>query len=102
RVELCVEHKRAATERRLGAKLFQHQLLHGVIENSVARADAGLTRASKQLAQEAVSGSWTPRDADSPRERFVVRVGKAIGNALVAGNNQTQRKYRLRRAAGIA
>src|SRR6266446_1654080 len=71
-VELRVEHERAAAERRFRAKLFQHQLLHGVIENSVASADAGLASASKQLAQESILGIGTPGHTDSRSKRFVV------------------------------
>src|SRR3981189_8141 len=41
-IELRVEHKCAAPKWRLGTELFQHQLLHRVIENSKAGSHAAL------------------------------------------------------------
>src|SRR5579863_7936484 len=42
---------RAASERRLGAELFEHQLLHRVIEEPPTGTDAGLAIAAKNLPQ---------------------------------------------------
>ena len=43
-VEQCVEWECAPTEGRLGAELFEHELLNRVIEHSPAGANTGLAR----------------------------------------------------------
>jgi hypothetical protein len=68
RVKLGVEHEGAAAKRRFRAELLEDQLLDGIVENSEARADAGLAGATKQLAKDSILGVRTPGHADARRK----------------------------------
>src|SRR5439155_17682402 len=81
----------ASTKRRLSAELFEHQLLNWVIEESPTCPNAGLPRAS-----------GTPREPDSRREGFVVRLGQSVGYSRVAGHHQPGWEYRSCRAIWAA
>src|SRR3984893_1509373 len=81
-VEERAKDQGAAPERRLGAELFKHELLDGVVEHTPAGAETGFARFAR-----------APGDADARREGFVVRLGQARRYALVPGNNETDGKY---------
>src|SRR5208283_522134 len=71
-IEESVEETGAAAKGWFSAELLQHQLLHRVVEESPAGADAGLAVAAKQLAQKPAGEVGTVRETDARRERFVV------------------------------
>ena len=67
----------AAAERRLGAELLQHQLLHRVIEKSPTCADAGLAGIAR-----------TPGNSQAGSKSLVISAGQASRNTFVAGHDQ--------------
>src|SRR5258708_3679624 len=68
--------KAAATERWLGAELFQNKLFDGVIEHPKTGPDAGPAR-----------GARTPSDANPRSEGFVVSLRQTVRNTGIAGNH---------------
>ena len=84
KIELGIENEGASTEGWLGAELFQHELFDGVVENAVARANAGLSGTAENLAEQSVLGRRAPSKSNAWRERFVVGVGKTAGNPGIA------------------
>ena len=93
RVEHGVRHAAAAPEGRLGAELFQHQLLDGIVENTPAGADAALTRRADQFVPEARNRRRAPCQADARRKSLVVSLGHTVGDSRVAGENQAEREH---------
>src|ERR1700733_10279814 len=57
--------ERAAPERRLGAELFEHELLHRIVEKAEAGADAGIAGATEELSQPAFGERGAPRQTDA-------------------------------------
>src|SRR5512137_956533 len=90
----------ATSEGWLGAELLQHELLDGIVEDSVSHADAGLSWSPGQLGQPAVAGARAPVKADAWRKSFVVCLSQSIGYTLVSGKNQPQWRYSCSVVAG--
>src|SRR5882724_10195489 len=82
-VEQRVERGQTDAEWRLGAELFQHELLNRVVKQPPASANAGLAIAA-----------GIPCDADAGSERFVVRGRKSIRDAFLARKQKARRKRR--------
>ena len=68
----------AAAERWLGAELFEHQLLHRVVEQSPTGPNTGLARVAR-----------TPCNSNPRRECFVIGRRQASRHAGIAGDHQT-------------
>src|SRR5271168_413183 len=82
----------AGAKGRLGGELLQHQFLDGVVENAIARADGGLSRAAGQFGEPAGLPVRTVRQANSGGEGFVVGGSEAFGNTGIAGKHQAKRE----------
>src|SRR5271168_5193671 len=91
-IELRIGDKGTATERRLGAELFENELFDGIVEKAEAGAHAGFARAAGEFGQPTVGGVRTPGQTDARSKTLVIGGREAARHARVAGEHQAERK----------
>src|SRR5208282_1983755 len=70
---------------RLGAELFHHQLLDGVVKDPIAPADRGFPRTAGELRQGTIGPAGAVRQPNSWCESFVICRGQALRYTWIAG-----------------
>jgi len=100
-IELWIGNEGTAAERRLGAELFENELLDGIVEKAEAGAQAGFARAAGELREPTIGGVGTPGQSDARSKTFVVGGSEAARHALITGENQAERKHGVVAVGGV-
>src|SRR5260370_5223985 len=83
----------AATKRRLGAELLEHQLFDRIVKHAPTRADGHFIRTTSDGPDQALVRRRRPVDAETRCKRFVVCVRQSTRNPLVSREHQAHRRY---------
>src|SRR5271163_2230537 len=92
RIKFWSRQENAGAKGRLGAELFENELLDRIVENSVTAANGGLARSAGKFRQPPTRPAGAVGQTDSGGERLVISGGEPAWYALITWKYQAERE----------